>query len=172
MPHNADHTRQKILDAARAILAEDGFSGLGVNALAARAGVGKPLVYRYFGGLDGVARELMSDAELGPGAECADIGALVAFGRGLGGSRVSRDLLAWAVASPNGPDEGSSALTAGKSAGTSEDAALYALISAGAAFLLMWRDRHDSWAGVPLKSATDLARLEMAMARISDVTGR
>jgi hypothetical protein len=42
------------------LLADKGFPGLGVNSLAAAAGVDKQLIYYHFGGLEGVVRELSS----------------------------------------------------------------------------------------------------------------
>jgi AcrR family transcriptional regulator len=51
-------TRQRILDAAQSILLQHGPSGFGVNALAREAGVDKQLIYRYFGGLDGLQAAL------------------------------------------------------------------------------------------------------------------
>jgi AcrR family transcriptional regulator len=47
-------TERRILDAAQSILTEQGSSGFGVNAVAREAGVDKQLIYRYFGGLDGL----------------------------------------------------------------------------------------------------------------------
>jgi AcrR family transcriptional regulator len=47
-------TSTAILTAAKMILAEKGFAALGVNAVARDAGCDKQLVYRYFGGLDGL----------------------------------------------------------------------------------------------------------------------
>jgi AcrR family transcriptional regulator len=44
-------TERRILAAVGETLAEAGFRGLGVNAIAQRAGVDKVLIYRYFGGL-------------------------------------------------------------------------------------------------------------------------
>lgn len=54
MTRNRDETRQRILDAALDLVAEEGFAALGVNAVARRAGADKQLIYRYFGGLDGL----------------------------------------------------------------------------------------------------------------------
>lgn len=51
-------TERRILDAAEAILVESGPSGFGVNVLARSAGVDKQLIYRYFGGLDGLLEAL------------------------------------------------------------------------------------------------------------------
>lgn len=51
---NRDETRAAILRAAQELLADEGFSSFGVNALARRSGFDKQLIYRYFGGLDGL----------------------------------------------------------------------------------------------------------------------
>lgn len=64
-------TERGILEAARAALAEDGFAAFGINGIARRAGCDKQLIYRYFGGLEGlvdaigesVAAELASSLE-------------------------------------------------------------------------------------------------------------
>lgn len=44
-------TERLILAAVGEVLAREGFGGIGVNAIAAEAGVDKVLIYRYFGGL-------------------------------------------------------------------------------------------------------------------------
>lgn len=51
-------TEKRILDAAEAILIESGPLGFGVNAVARAAGADKQLIYRYFGGLDGLLEAL------------------------------------------------------------------------------------------------------------------
>lgn len=67
MPLSSDRTRGRaateaaILRAARGLLAERGFSGLGVNALARRAGCDKQLIYRHFGGLEGLIDRVGAD---------------------------------------------------------------------------------------------------------------
>ena len=47
-------TEDTILDAFERVLARDGMRRLTVNAVVEEAGVGKPLLYRYFGGLNGL----------------------------------------------------------------------------------------------------------------------
>ncbi len=49
-----EQTEQRILNAAVEIIRENGFRGLGINAVAERAGVSKVLIYRYFQGMGGV----------------------------------------------------------------------------------------------------------------------
>jgi AcrR family transcriptional regulator len=67
------------------VLAEGGFSAFGVNAIARRAGCDKQLIYRYYGGLDGLIdaigldlaglfQTLMHDREA---ADFASYGALI-----------------------------------------------------------------------------------------------
>jgi len=51
---NKEATKQKLLDALGAIIREQGFTEAGVNSVARRAGVDKVLIYRYFGGFDGL----------------------------------------------------------------------------------------------------------------------
>jgi AcrR family transcriptional regulator len=54
MNRNREDTRNRILEAALAVLAEEGFGPLGVNAVARRAGCDKKLIYRYFDGMEGL----------------------------------------------------------------------------------------------------------------------
>jgi len=54
-------TEKAIFNAARSLLAEEGFQGFGINAVARRAGCDKQLIYRYFGGLDGLIEAIGED---------------------------------------------------------------------------------------------------------------
>jgi AcrR family transcriptional regulator len=47
-------TEADIVEAAKRLIARKGFAAVGVNALAREASCDKQLIYRYFGGLDGV----------------------------------------------------------------------------------------------------------------------
>lgn len=51
MARDKEQTRQRLIEAVGTALSEQGFQGLGVNAVARAAGVDKVLIYRYFGGL-------------------------------------------------------------------------------------------------------------------------
>jgi AcrR family transcriptional regulator len=62
-PSTRDRGRTEALirAAARDVLAETGFQGFGVNAVARRAGCDKQLIYRYFGGLEGLVDAIGAD---------------------------------------------------------------------------------------------------------------
>jgi len=53
-----DATEARVVNAAAELLAQGGAAALGVNALAKAAECDKQLIYRYFGGLDGVLAAL------------------------------------------------------------------------------------------------------------------
>lgn len=64
----SEPARQKILAAARRLLAERGLPGLTVEGIAALAGVGKPTIYRHWPNAQAVAMDAFLDAgEPGPG---------------------------------------------------------------------------------------------------------
>src|SRR5665647_2595939 len=67
-------TRAAILESAAAIVAAEGVGSLGINALANAARCDKVLIYRYFGGLDGVLRSLGAERMLWPAAQLEDGG--------------------------------------------------------------------------------------------------
>jgi AcrR family transcriptional regulator len=55
----SDRVHRAILDAAQALLVEEGFSGLRLEHVAARAGVGKATIYRRWGSRQELALELL-----------------------------------------------------------------------------------------------------------------
>ena len=58
-------TRQNILDAARAIFAEKGFSGANVNEIVITAGTTKPMIYYHFRSKEGLFAAVLEDAYAG-----------------------------------------------------------------------------------------------------------
>ncbi len=56
MARDREATEKRILRAVGKILAEKGFRGFGINAVARQARVDKVLIYRYFGGLPELLR--------------------------------------------------------------------------------------------------------------------
>ena len=57
-------TEAAIVSAAERLLLRDGWIGLNVNTLAAEAGIDRKLVYRYFGGVEGVVERLAGHLDL------------------------------------------------------------------------------------------------------------
>jgi len=107
-------TEAAIVAAARDVLAESGFQGFGVNAVARRAGCDKQLIYRYFGGLDGlvdaIGRELadwlegslaMADQDP-PESYCALAERLIlGFLDALRGNLLVQRIIAWELSDPS-----------------------------------------------------------------------
>ncbi len=99
MKRNRQQTEKRIVDAAIALLAEEGFAGFGVNAVAARAGVDKVLIYRYFSGLDGLLEFIGETEVLYPSAAAMLDGDLAGFfqnyQRALGANPLGASLHHW-----------------------------------------------------------------------------
>ena len=91
----SEAARSSILSAARALLAERGLPGLTVEGIAARAGVGKPTIYRHWPNAQAVAMDAFLE-----GSEAGE----PAPGRGLALPTLRRQLagIATAFASPAG----------------------------------------------------------------------
>jgi AcrR family transcriptional regulator len=114
-PRNREDTRLAILRAAQELLAAEGFSGFGVNALARRSGFDKQLIYRYFGGLEGlvdamgealatwVAARLEPVLADPPGPAYADLieAVLIAYLDALRDDPLARQLVAWELSDPS-----------------------------------------------------------------------
>jgi AcrR family transcriptional regulator len=59
-------TERRLIESVGAVLATEGFAGLGVNAVAAEAGADKVLIYRYFGGLEGLVQAYAASTDFWP----------------------------------------------------------------------------------------------------------
>ncbi len=103
-------TERRFVEAAARVIARDGAAGLGVNAIAAEAGADKKLIYRYFGGLDGLLEAMGSATGLWIGddmpAATGDYGdrmaqVFAAYAAHLRRDRVLQQLLAWELAGPS-----------------------------------------------------------------------
>lgn len=62
-------TRDRLVQAVGTLLAQKGFTALGVNAVAKEAGVDKVLIYRYFGGMPELLRAFGTSGEFWPSFE-------------------------------------------------------------------------------------------------------
>jgi AcrR family transcriptional regulator len=74
MPRDRFATRAVILESAAAIVAARGVAGIGVNSLAEAARCDKVLIYRYFGGLDGVLSALGAERMVWPRVQLGEDG--------------------------------------------------------------------------------------------------
>ncbi len=63
---NREATERALIDACGRLLLRDGADGIGVNNVVAEAGVGKDLIYRYFGGLPGLLKAWLEQEENWP----------------------------------------------------------------------------------------------------------
>ena len=63
------HQKTLIRRSALKVLKRDGFAALGVSAVARQAKLGKPLIYRYFGGFTGLVKAVASTPEFWPPVE-------------------------------------------------------------------------------------------------------
>lgn len=61
-----ERSRKAILDAALALIAESGYAGLTIEAVAARAGVGKQTIYRWWKGRGAIVLDALAE-QAGPG---------------------------------------------------------------------------------------------------------
>ncbi len=66
MKRNRAKTEERIVKAAVDLIVENGFSGFGINHVAARSGVDKVLIYRYFKGLDGLLEFIATHTDFYP----------------------------------------------------------------------------------------------------------
>jgi AcrR family transcriptional regulator len=190
-PHDAAATRQLIADAAVRLLAEQGFPGLGINTLAAAAGVDKQLIYYHFGGLEGVVRHLGSRLELWLGAPLqprdgepyADAvqRLMLEYARALRGNALVLRLLAWELVEPTDAlkeleTTRSAAMfgwvqslrAAAQPAPAGVDApAVNALLLAGVHYLALRGQSLGSFAGVDISTPEGAARIDTALQLIA-----
>ncbi len=64
MARNRPHTESRIIRSVGTVLEDDGFEKVGINLIARTAGVDKVLIYRYFGGLDGLLAAFGESADI------------------------------------------------------------------------------------------------------------
>jgi len=198
-PRSRDATRNRILEAVGVLLAREGFSGLGVNAVAREAGVDKVLIYRYFGGIEALldtwGREALGGAEPQAGADpaapatsAADraAAALLAFARAARENPQALEVMRWELVEDNAltrrlAELRESAGIAGLARiGIDEEQAraldlpaLAAVLSAGLLHIALRARTAPRWLGIPIRTRKGWARLEHAAATLvrSALTG-
>ena len=68
-PRDRETTRGRLIQAVGALLSKNGFTAVGVNAVAREAGVDKVLIYRYFGGLPELIAAFGREGDFWPSIE-------------------------------------------------------------------------------------------------------
>jgi len=186
-PRDAVATAKLITDAALRLLAEHGFTGLGVNALASAAGVDKQLIYYHFGGLEGVVRQLGSELELWLGTALEPRAGeaygdaverlMLEYAGALRRNRLVLRLLAWELVEPSDVLKElevtrsaamahwmTSLRDAAQSAPVGVDApAINAILLAALHYLALREHAVGSFAGVDIRNREGSARIEAAL---------
>ncbi|MCZ4243528.1 TetR/AcrR family transcriptional regulator [Pedobacter punctiformis] len=57
---NKDRTKKKLIDSVGSILKKEGFAGLNISKIAAKANLDRKLIYDYFGGVEGLIKEYLN----------------------------------------------------------------------------------------------------------------
>ena len=70
---NREQTAQRMLEAVGSIIENQGFEKVGINAIAAEAGVSKMLIYRYFGGLEELVTQYLLQKDYWANTDIDDI---------------------------------------------------------------------------------------------------
>jgi len=182
-------TERSIIEAAARLLAEKGFSALNVQAVAEAAGVDRKLVYRYFGGVEGVVERLGAEVHwtLGEARDAQSSGSygeaavalVLAYGRALAGDPLLRGLVAWETVEDTpmlrtldaSRSAAMQAWATQRLAGVPRPdgvdvAALNAVLIAGIQMLALRREQQRPFAGVALDDA-GWARIEAAVTAIA-----
>jgi AcrR family transcriptional regulator len=186
-------TELRILRALEGVLTRRGFDGLGVNAVAQAARVSKELIYRYFGGLEGLilawveerdywsihridaAQEKLQSKGADAKAQMRD--SLRTFVRDLRSKPQLQEIRRWEVHSRNPlaariarrREEAGVRLISKLPKGTARDmGAIYGVLQAGLCYLVLRSAVLESYAGVSLRSASGWRRFERAIDEILD----
>jgi AcrR family transcriptional regulator len=187
-PRDRGATRERLLAAVGRLIAREGFSALGVNAVSREAGVDKVLIYRYFGGieplLDAWGQTVLVEPPGASGAAEGSIAdraaaALVAFGRAARRNPEALEVMRWELVEDNlltrrlAQARESAGLADLRRIGISEAQAgvvdlpaLAAVLSAGLLHIALRARTAPRWLGIPIRTEAGWARLERSAAAL------
>lgn len=197
MKRDREQTERQLVEAVGAIVREEGFDAVGVNAVARRAGVDKVLIYRYFGDLDGLLaawiatqdyfsrlQDLLGDTR---GAEGKDEilaiarGVLVGQLQAMTGNRELREIFRWELGTRNAVtdeiarrrEKQGSAVTKVFERAVADPSvdvrAVVTLLSAGINYLALRAQTADVYNGIPLTGRRGWTRIEGAIDLLLDL---
>lgn len=190
---NREATRAQLIKAVGEILAEKGFTGLGVNAVARQANVDKVLIYRYFDNLEGLIKAFGQEGDFWPTNQELAGGDIQAFQRlslkdklftlsrnfiqGIKARPLTQEIMAWEMIERNKLTEELEKLREIQIQRFYEQffseeklgidlMAMLAIIGGGISFLIC-RSRHIRWYnGVDLSNQEGWQRIEGAIEQI------
>lgn len=182
-------TEAKLLKAVGRVLAQQGFERIGVNAIAKEAGVDKVLLYRYFGGLEGLLHAYAQSSDFWPmeagGDEAADVREeakrlLLGHLRALRARPLTQEIMRWELQTRNALTDdlarhreeiGRQMLASvhrkvAAPVAELDVEAIGALLHAGLSYLVLRGKTADVYMNVELGSAKGDRRLERAVSQI------
>ena len=184
-----------LIDAVGRVLARQGFREVKVNVVAREAGVNKVLIYRYFGGLDGLVTAFAHNGDFWPDLEELTGGDREAFlalplaerlvvaacnyMRGIRRRPLTQEILTWRFLEHNALTEALDSVRQSvgmqimalvqndlKAAPDLDIAALYAILGGTINHLSVRGRTEKTFAGLPLDDDSTWERLETMLARI------
>jgi len=186
-------TTARILKSACELLGESGFQNFGVNAVARRAGCDKQLIYRYFGGMDGLVDAIGAELagwveqrmpENGGGGFLLTYGDLVErllmlFMEALRDDPLMKKIIAWEI-SENSPQVKRLAEARGKALALwiervggrmqppkgIDPVTLNALLIGAVQHIVLAGEAAGRFAGIELKTAKDWDKVAQAVRRL------
>ena len=187
-------TSRRLINAVGSLLAKKGFVGVGVNAVAREAGVDKVLIYRYFGGFEGLIAAFAKEGDFWPSALELAGGDLQKFSQmplderlsyfasnffqALKKRPVTQAIMAWEMIEPNGLTEELERIREEgimeffKMFFTREEInfdlqAVVMLLGAGISYLVIRSNHIDVFGGIELNSDEGWKRMEKAFENIT-----
>ncbi len=185
-------TELAIVRALERLLTKRGFEGLGVNAVAETAGVSKEVIYRYFGGLEGlilawveerdywsIRRIDAAQQELGASADAKSMmrQSLKTFLRDLRSKPQIQEIRRWEIHSRSPlarriarrrEEAGQRFISRVPKEPPHDVAAIYGILQAGLCYLVLRSTVLQSYSGVSIRSASGWKRFEAAIDDILD----
>ncbi|GAB3331133.1 TetR/AcrR family transcriptional regulator [Larkinella ripae] len=182
----------RILQAVGEVIAERGTNRIGINAVAEKAGVNKVLIYRYFGGWEGLMQRFLQEGSIlakynnqflesavvseGASGHQNRVNYLIGLLRELRARTSAQEMLKWEMSNPGLCVSQKLATTRNESyqkviekffADENEDlTAVSAVLISGITMLLLMAPSQSQFMNVDLKSEEGWQRIEQAIQQV------